>query len=146
VNDGLSAYGVAHHRHMGELDQELSKAAGTTVVASFTPHLVPMNRGMMATIYARGVADDVHRVLSETYHDAPFVHILPLGQVPATRHVVGSNLCRIGVVADRQQGRVILISVLDNLVKGASGQALQIANIMLGFDETTGLTLGPIFP
>ncbi len=146
VNEGFSAYGVAHHRHMGELDQELSLAAGQPVVASFTPHLVPMNRGMMATIYARAEADAVHRALLEAYRDEPFVQVLALGETPATRHVRGSNQCHIGVVADRQDGRVILVSVLDNLVKGASGQAVQIANIMLGLDETSGLMLAPVFP
>lgn len=146
VNDGLSAYGVAHHRHMGEIDQELSLAAGRPVAPSFTPHLVPMSRGMMATIYAAGDADQVHATLRDSYADAPFVRILPLGTYPATQHVRGSNLCHIGVVPDRVPGRVIVISVLDNLVKGASGQAIQNANLMLGLDETAGLALAPIFP
>lgn len=146
VNDGFKAYGVAHHRHMGELDQELSLAAGTPVAPSFTPHLLPMSRGMMATIYASGDADGVHQVLSDTYADAPFVQVLPLGKTPATQHVRGSNLCHIGVVADRAPGRVIIVSVLDNLMKGASGQALQNANLMLGLPETAGLGLAPIFP
>jgi N-acetyl-gamma-glutamyl-phosphate reductase len=146
VNDGFSAYGVAHHRHMGELDQELSVAAGKPVAVTFTPHLVPMSRGMMATIYASGDAAKVHAALNATYTDEPFVHVLPLGKTPSTQHVRGSNLCHIGVVPDRVSGRVILISVLDNLVKGASGQAIQNANIMLGLDETAGLTLAPVFP
>ena len=146
VNDGFKAYGVAHHRHMGELDQELSLAAGTHVAPSFTPHLLPMSRGMMATIYASGDADGVHHVLTDTYADAPFVQVLPLGKTPATQHVRGSNLCHIGVVADRAPGRVIIISVLDNLMKGASGQALQNANLMLGLPETAGLGLAPLFP
>ena len=146
VNEGFSAYGVAHHRHMGELDQELSLAAGQPVLASFTPHLVPMNRGMMATIYAAGDAERVHAVLAETYAGERFVQVLPLGQTPATQHVKGSNLCHIGVVKDRGEGRIILVSVLDNIMKGASGQALQCANIMLGDDEAAGLTLSPIFP
>jgi N-acetyl-gamma-glutamyl-phosphate reductase len=146
VNEGFSAYGVAHHRHMGELDQELSLAAGQPVLASFTPHLVPMNRGMMATIYAAGDAQRVHQVLSATYAQERFVQVLPLGQTPASQHVKGSNLCHIGVVKDRGEGRIILVSVLDNIMKGASGQALQCANIMLGEDEAAGLTLSPIFP
>ncbi|MFZ1727905.1 MAG: N-acetyl-gamma-glutamyl-phosphate reductase [Albidovulum sp.] len=146
VNDGFSAYGVAHHRHMGELDQELSLAAGKLVRASFTPHLLPMSRGMMATIYAAGDADAVHKTLADRYADEPFLQVLPLGQHPSTLHVRGSNQCHIGIVADRTPGRVIIISVLDNLMKGASGQALQNANIMLGIAETAGLTLAPVFP
>lgn len=146
VNDGFSAYGVAHHRHMGELDQELSLAAGRPVTPTFTPHLVPMSRGMMATIYVAGDADRVHATLRDSYADAPFVKVLPFGSYPATQHVRGSNLCHIGVVPDRVPGRAIVISVLDNLVKGASGQAIQNANLMLGLDETAGLTLAPLFP
>ncbi len=146
VNEGFSAYGVAHHRHMGELDQELSLAAGREVVATFTPHLVPMNRGMMATIYLAGEAERVHQVLSETYAGERFVQVLPLGQTPASQHVKGSNLCHIGVVKDRGTGRVIVISVLDNVMKGASGQAVQCANLMLGEDEAAGLDLVPMFP
>ena len=146
VNDGFSAYGVAHHRHMGELDQELSKAAGTDVVPTFTPHLVPMSRGMMATIYVRGEAGAVHDTLTGRYADEPFVHVLPAGQYPGTASTRGANLCRIGVVPDRASGRTIVISVLDNLMKGASGQALQNANLMLGCDETSGLTGTPLVP
>ena len=146
VNDGFSAYGVAHHRHMGELDQELSLAAGKPVTASFTPHLLPMSRGMMATIYAAGDAEAVQKTLADRYAGEPFLQVLPLGQHPSTLHVRGSNQCHIGVVADRVAGRVIIVSVLDNLMKGASGQALQNANIMLGIPETAGLTLSPVFP
>ncbi len=146
VNEGFNAYGVAHHRHMGELDQELSKFAGRPVTPTFTPHLVPMNRGMMATIYVQGAAEDIHASLAGQYADEPFVHVQPMGQMPATRHVRGSNQCRIGVVADRRPGHAIVISVLDNLMKGASGQALQCANIMLGLDEATGLDMAPTFP
>ncbi len=146
ANEGLAAYGVAGHRHMGELDQELSAAAGRPVLAGFTPHLVPMNRGMMATIHVAGDAARVHEVLAERYADEPFLRVLPAGQVPATQHVRGSNRCHIGVVAGREKGRVIIISVLDNLMKGASGQALQCANIMLGLDETAGLLAAPLFP
>lgn len=146
ANEGFNAYGVGHHRHMGELDQELSRAAGRDVVVSFTPHLVPMSRGMQATIYAQGDAARVHETLVSAYAGEPFVQVLPIGQVPRTQHVRGSNLNRIGVVADRQTGRVIVLSVLDNLMKGASGQALQIANIMLGEEESLGLPLVPVFP
>lgn len=146
VNEGFKAYGIGHHRHMGELDQELSKAAGRTVVATFTPHLVPMTRGMQATIYATGDADRARAVLAERFAGEAFVQVLDAGLVPQTQHVRGSNLNRIAVFADRRPGRVIILSVLDNLMKGASGQALQCANIMLGEAETAGLTLSPLFP
>ena len=105
-----------------------------------------MNRGILATIYVRGDADACHAELARRFADEPFVDVVPFGEAPQTRHVRGSNLCRIGVVADRKPGRAILVSVLDNLVKGASGQAMQCANLMLGFDETAGLGLSPMFP
>lgn len=146
VSDGFHAYGVAAHRHMAELDQEFSRAAGRDVICSFTPHLLPQNRGILATIYLSGNAADIHKTLLNQYSSEPFVHVLPLGETPQTRHVRGSNLCRIGVVADRRPGRAIIVSVLDNLMKGASGQAVQNANIMLGLPETMGLEMAPIFP
>lgn len=146
ANEGFKAYGVGGHRHMGELDQELSLAAGQEVVVSFTPHLMPINRGMQATIYAGGDPVAVHDALVAHYVAEPFVDVLPMGQVPQVQHVRGSNLCRIGVVADRGANRVIILSVLDNLMKGASGQAVQNANLMLGLPETEGLTMAPMFP
>ena len=146
VSEGFHAYSVAGHRHMGEIDQELSKAAGRPVTASFTPHLLPQNRGILATTYLKGDAQAIHARLAERFAGEPFVHVLPFGKTPATRHVRGSNHCLIGVVADRQPGRTILISVLDNLVKGASGQAIQNMNLMLGLPETTGLEQLPLFP
>ncbi|MEJ8573741.1 N-acetyl-gamma-glutamyl-phosphate reductase [Microbaculum marinum] len=146
VSEGFHAYSVAAHRHMGEIDQELSKAAGRSVVATFTPHLLPQNRGILATTYLKADAEAVHAHLSKQFAGEPFVHVLPFGKTPATRHVRGSNHCLIGVVADRQQGRTIVISVLDNLVKGASGQAIQNMNLMLGLPETTGLEQLPLFP
>jgi N-acetyl-gamma-glutamyl-phosphate reductase len=150
VSDGMHAYGVGTHRHMGELDQEFSKAAGRSIVPSFTPHLVPMNRGIYATIYVKtapGVgAAGVHRVLADFYHAEPFVHVLPAGQVPQSRFVKGSNMAFIGVVPDRQPDRVIIISATDNLVKGASGQAVQNMNLVLGYPETFGLEQIALFP
>lgn len=146
ANEGFKSYGVGAHRHMGELDQELSLAAGQDVTATFTPHLLPITRGMQATIYASGEAGAVHEVLSARYQGEPFVDVMNLGDVPQVQHVRGSNLCRLGVVADRVPGRVIVLSVLDNLMKGASGQAVQNANLMLGFEETTGLMQAPVFP
>ncbi|MCS0493553.1 N-acetyl-gamma-glutamyl-phosphate reductase [Ancylobacter sp. MQZ15Z-1] len=150
VTDGMHAYGVGSHRHMAELDQEYSKAAGRTVVPSFTPHLIPMSRGIYATIYVKTAAgvgvDGVHRVLADFYRGEPFVHVLPLGQVPQSRFVKGSNMCFIGVIKDRAADRVIVISTTDNLVKGASGQAVQSMNLVLGFPETTGLEQIALFP
>ncbi|MGM0586132.1 MAG: N-acetyl-gamma-glutamyl-phosphate reductase [Pseudomonadota bacterium] len=146
VTEGIDAYNIAKHRHTAEFDQELSRAAGREVVASFTPHLAPMNRGILATIYVKGEAEEVQATLARRYADEPFVHVLEMGQAPETRHVRGSNLCRIGVTPDRQPGRTILVSVIDNLVKGASGQAVQCANLMLGQPETAGLELAPLFP
>jgi N-acetyl-gamma-glutamyl-phosphate reductase len=150
VSEGFHAYGVGHHRHMSELDQEFSKAAGKEVIVSFTPHLVPMNRGLLSTIYVRGrrgkTAQELHEILSKAYEKEPFVHVLPFGKTPQTRHVRGSNMTYIGVVADRIAGRAVVVSVLDNMTKGASGQAVQNMNVMLGFPETTGLEQIALFP
>jgi N-acetyl-gamma-glutamyl-phosphate reductase len=149
VSEGFHAYGVGHHRHMAELDQEFSKAAGRDVIVTFTPHLVPMNRGILSTIYVRGVKvspEDLHAIMSKAYVDEPFVHVLPFGQMPQTRHVRGSNMTFIGVTKDRIPGRAIIGSALDNLVKGASGQAVQNMNLMLGFAETLGLEQVALFP
>jgi N-acetyl-gamma-glutamyl-phosphate reductase len=150
VSDGIHAYGVASHRHTAELDQEMSLAAGRTVTPVFTPHLAPMNRGIYATIYVRGTegftALDLHGLLAARYRDEGFVTVLPLGQVPQSRHVRGSNQVQIGVVPDRIPGRAIVISTLDNLVKGASGQAVQNMNLVLGLPEATGLEQLALFP
>jgi len=149
VSEGFHAYSVGHHRHMAELDQEFSKAAGREVVATFTPHLVPMNRGILSTIYVRGSKaspQDLHALLLKSYSNEPFVHLLPFGALPQTRHVRGSNMTFIGVSADRIVGRAIIGSALDNLTKGASGQAVQNMNLMLGFPETLGLEQVALFP
>jgi N-acetyl-gamma-glutamyl-phosphate reductase len=150
VAEGIHAYGVASHRHAPEIEQGLSEAAGRPVAVTFTPHLVPMNRGILATTYVRLAkgesAAELSRVLAERYAEEPFVQVLPLGSVPATRHVRGSNHCLIGVVADRVPGRAILISAIDNLVKGASGQAVQNMNLMTGLPETLGLEQPALFP
>ena len=150
VSEGFLAYGVGQHRHMSELDQEFSKAAGKEVVVSFTPHLVPMNRGIFSTIYVRGrrgkTAQDLHDILVKQYEKEPFVYVLPFGKMPQSRHVRGSNMTFIGVTADRIAGRAIIISTLDNLSKGASGQAVQNMNIMLGFNEGAGTDQPAMFP
>jgi len=150
VSEGFHAYGVGHHRHMAELDQEFSLAAGRAVTVTFTPHLVPMNRGILSTIYVRGIGgrapQDLHAILTEAYRAETFVHVLPFGEMPQTRHVRGSNMTFIGVAADRIKGRAIIGSALDNLVKGASGQAVQNMNLVLGFPETMGLEQIALFP
>lgn len=146
VSEGYHAYGVGHHRHVSELDQELTKAAGALVMPTFTPHLTPMNRGIYATITAHGDPARVHAVLDARYAEEPFVTVLPMGQVPHSRHVRGSNFTRIGVVADRGGDKVIVLSTLDNLVKGASGQAVQNMNVVCGFAETMGLEQLALFP
>jgi N-acetyl-gamma-glutamyl-phosphate reductase len=150
VSEGIAAYGVANHRHMPEIEQGLARAAGRPVTVSFTPHLMPMNRGILSTIYVRmtgGAAlPDLRRALERAYEGEPFVRVLPDGAMPATHHVRGSNLCLIGLAADRVKGRAIVVSALDNLVKGASGQAVQDMNVMLGLDETAGLAVEPLFP
>jgi N-acetyl-gamma-glutamyl-phosphate reductase len=150
VSEGMHAYGIGHHRHMAELDQEFSKAAGKDVVVSFTPHLIPMNRGIFSTIYVRGrrgkTPEELHAILAEQYAKEPFVYVLPFGKAPQSRHVRGSNMTFIGVVPDRIPGRAIILSTLDNLTKGASGQAVQNANLMLGLAETTGIDQPAMFP
>jgi N-acetyl-gamma-glutamyl-phosphate reductase len=149
VSEGMHAYGVGHHRHMAELDQEFSLAAGREVVVSFTPHLIPMNRGILSTIYVRSAGQspqELHAMLLKHYVNEPFVHVLPFGSMPQTRHVRGSNMTFIGVVKDRIAGRAIIGAALDNLVKGASGQAVQNMNLMLGFPEATGLEQVALFP
>jgi N-acetyl-gamma-glutamyl-phosphate reductase len=149
VSEGFHAYGVGHHRHMSELDQEFSKAAGREVIVSFTPHLVPMNRGILSTIYVRGVGktpEELHALLAQTYAQEPFVEVLSFGQMPQTRHVRGSNMTFIGVAKDRIAGRAIICCALDNLVKGAAGQAVQNMNLMLAFPEAMGLEQVALFP
>ncbi len=147
LSEGFHAYAIGGtHRHLGEFDQELSKVAGREVHVQFTPHLMPTNRGILATAYLKGDAAEIHDVLSKAYADEPFIEVLPFGQGPSTHDVRGSNFCHIGVVADRLEGRTIVLAALDNLTKGSSGQALQNANLMLGESETAGLMMVPLFP
>ncbi len=147
LSEGTHAYGVGGmHRHLAEFDQEFSAIAGRPVQVQFTPHLLPANRGILATVYVKGEARAIHAALSSSYEQEPFLQVLPFGQVPSTRHIRGSNFCHIGVSGDRIPGRAIVIAALDNLTKGSSGQALQNANLMLGEDETSGLMLAPVFP
>ena len=146
VSEGYHAYNVAKHRHLAEFDQEFSRVAGRPVTVTFTPHLLPQNRGILATIYLRGEAEAIHAALASAYKAEPFVVVLPLGEAPAPRHVRGSNFVHLGVIADRRPGRAMVFSTLDNLAKGSSGQALQNANLMLGLPETAGLMAAPLFP
>ncbi len=146
VSEGFTAYNVAKHRHLAEFDQEFTKAAGRPVSVTFTPHLLPQNRGILATIYVRGAGAAIHAAFEAAYRDEPFLVVLPYGQSPATHHVRGSNFVHIGVIPDRTPGRVMVFSTLDNLTKGSSGQALQNANLLLGLDETTGLMAPALFP
>ena len=147
LSEGYHAYAVGGtHRHLGEFDQEFSAVAGRPVKVQFTPHLLPANRGILATCYVKGDAQAIHFALQKAYADEPFIEVLPYGEAPSTRHIRGSNFCHIGVVADRIEGRAIVVAALDNLTKGSSGQALQNANLMLGIEETEGLMMAPLFP
>ena len=150
VAEGIHPYGVAGHRHAPEIEQEVSVAAGRDVLVNFTPHLMPMNRGELLTTYVRlsegKTAADLRACLETRYADEPFVHVAPEGMAPATRHVRGSNHVLLQVYADRLPGRAILVSTLDNLVKGSSGQAIQNINLMFGLPETAGLEQAPLFP
>lgn len=147
LSENAHGYAVGGtHRHLGEFDQEFSAVAGRDVQVQFTPHLIPANRGILATVYVDGDAAVIHDTLAAAYASEPFIMVLPLGDVPAIKHVRASNFCHIGVVADRIAGRTIVIAALDNLTKGSSGQALQNANLMLGLDETAGLMMAPVYP
>jgi N-acetyl-gamma-glutamyl-phosphate reductase len=150
VNEGFMAYKIGTHRHTPEIEQELSLLAGEQVTLSFTPHLVPMNRGILTTSYTRLATEmdtgRLHSLYGELYKNEPFVRVLPLGQFPNVRNVRGSNFCDIGVYADPRTGRAVVVTAIDNLVKGASGQAVQNMNLMMGFEEAEGLKFAGIFP
>ena len=147
VNDSFKAYKVAEHRHNPEIDEILSREAAEPVSVVFVPHLVPMTRGMLTTVYAglqdHVTGDDIRACLNLFYGERPFVRIYPEGILPETLYVKGTNYCDIGFRLDRKNGRVILISTIDNLVKGAAGQAVQNMNILMGIDETSGLSNVP---
>jgi N-acetyl-gamma-glutamyl-phosphate reductase len=149
VNESFKAYKVAAHRHNPEMDAVLSQEAGRPVSITFVPHLVPMTRGMLTTIYASTAQDLKEKQISDCYKDTysrrPFIRLCQDGRLPDTLHVRGTNFCDIGFRLDKRNNRLILISAIDNLVKGAAGQAVQNMNIMLGFDETAGLLHVP-FP
>ena len=150
IAESMYAYGVGKHRHAPEIEQELGLAAGKDMIVNFTPHLIPMTRGEYVTSHvkmANGAnIEDLRNALLKQFKDEPFVRVAPVGAVPDSRWVKGTNACVINVFADRIPGRAIVISTIDNLIKGSGGQAIQNFNVAFGFDETAGLTATPSFP
>ncbi len=150
VNENMKAYGVAAHRHTPEIEEQLGLAAGEEVLVNFTPHLVPMNRGILATEYAsleEGVSGgDIKTIYDKYYQDEKFIRVLEEGACPETKWVEGSNYMDIGFKVDTRTNRVIMMGAIDNLVKGAAGQAVQNMNLMFGLPEDEGLKLVPVFP
>jgi N-acetyl-gamma-glutamyl-phosphate reductase len=149
-NENVLAYGIASHRHTPEIEQELSALCGQPVVVGFTPHLLPLNRGLLTTasvpLTRSASTAELLSVYQEFYAGEPFVRVLPEGERPSTRHVVGSNFCDVTVVSDPRTGRAVCVSALDNLGKGGSANGTQALNIMMGWDERTGLTAPPVYP
>ena len=149
-NENVLAYGIASHRHTPEIEQELSALCGQPVVVGFTPHLLPLNRGLFTTasvpLTRSATTAELLSVYQEFYAGEPFVRVLPEGEKPSTRHVVGSNFCDVTVVSDPRTGRAVCVSALDNLGKGGSANGTQALNIMMGWDERTGLTAPPVYP
>ena len=150
VNENIKAYGVASHRHTPEIEEQLGYASGEKVFLNFTPHLVPMNRGILATAYANlkdGVTEEMVRAAYDKYYaNEKFVRVLDKGVCPQTKWVEGSNYVDVNFVIDKRTNRVIMMGAIDNLVKGAAGQAVQNMNLMFGFKEEEGLELVPMFP
>ena len=150
VADTFKAYGLASHRHTPEIEQELGRIAGRPLTLSFNPHLLPINRGILATIYAKlktdAGLDEIHALYTETYASHPFVRVLPKGELPLLRSVRGTMFCDIAMVKDPRTNRLILVSCIDNLCRGASGQAVAGANLMCGLPLETGLRFAPMVP
>jgi N-acetyl-gamma-glutamyl-phosphate reductase len=148
--EGLHAYSIGNHRHAPEIEQELSHASGSPVLVNFTPHLVPMTRGELVTCHVKlangATVDDVRATLAKRYDGERFIKLAAKGASPDTRWVRGSNLCILAVFSDRIPGRVIVVGVIDNLVKGSGGQAIQNMNVAFGLPESQGLTMEPLFP
>ena len=148
VNESVKAYAIGKHRHIGEIEQELSKASGEKIEVDFTPHLLPINRGIISTIYVKIKPEftiaNLQDCLETKYEDEAFVNVI--AGDPNIKDVSGTNFCTISVQKSRIKGKAIIVSVIDNLCKGASGQAVQNMNILFGFDEKEGLELAPIFP
>ncbi len=147
VNEDFKAYKIASHRHTPEIEEKLSLFAEKEVSLIFTPHLLPLNRGIFTTIYTkfRTSANVIHEFLKDFYKKAIFVEVVERGKIPGLSEVKGTNMCKIGVFEDKKRGWGILVSVIDNLIKGASGQAIQNLNIMFGLPEETGLPRAPLF-
>jgi len=150
VNEGLRAYKIGEHRHMPEIEEVLSDYSGKEINVIFTPHLIPMDRGILSTIYVKltkkTTTAELLNIYTEHYAGEKFVRISPEGVYPSTSHVRGSNFCDIGLRVNPDNNTAVIVSVIDNLVKGASGQAVQNMNLMMGWDETEGLTGPPVFP
>ena len=150
VNEGVKAYKIFEHRHLPEIEQELSEIAQKKVSVTFVPHLIPMDRGILTTLYLvltkRWKAEEVLNTFQEHYQKEPFVRIYPKGKFPNTKDVRGSNYCDIGVKVNEAEDRAVIVTAIDNLVKGASGEAVQNMNIMLGYPETMGLEVLPLSP
>ncbi len=147
VNEDFKAYKIASHRHNPEIEEKLSLFSGKSVKLVFTPHLLPINRGIFSTIYVKFKADieKIYAYLVDFYKDHSFVEVVPIGKIPRISEVRGTNLCKIGIFEDEKRGWGIIISVIDNLIKGASGQALQNFNLMFGFPEDMGLPKSSLF-
>ena len=151
AGDSFKAYGVAGHRHLPEIKERLSIASGGTVGLTFVPHLAPMIRGIHATLYARLISgqqslESIQAKFESRYIDHPFVDVMPLGSHPETRSVRGSNICRIALHQPQGKDTLVILSAIDNLVKGAAGQAIHNMNLMLGLEETAGLDIVPLAP
>ncbi len=150
VADTFKAYNLGKHRHTPEIEQELSRIAGTPITVSFNTHLLPIGRGILSTMYGKLTKDvkleEVHDIYTKTWQSSPWVRVLSMGQLPETRHVRGTMFCDIGLVVDPRTKRLIVVSAIDNLCRGASGQAIANANIMFGLPATTGLILAPLMP
>jgi N-acetyl-gamma-glutamyl-phosphate reductase len=150
VNEGVRAYKIFDHRHLPEIEQELGQLAQKKIIVTFVPHLIPMDRGILTTIYVKlnkkMKTEDVLNTFQEYYRGEPFIRIYPKGKIPNTKDVRGSNYCDIGVIVNESDNRGVVVTAIDNLVKGASGQAVQNMNIMLGYPETMGLDVLPLFP
>jgi N-acetyl-gamma-glutamyl-phosphate reductase len=148
--ENMKAYGIGEHKHIPEIEEEMSKIYSDEIKIFFTPHLVPVKRGILSTIYCdlkdKFNVEDILDLYKRLYQNEEFIKILPLGKFPETKNVVGSNYCHIGIKVDERTSKVIVISAIDNLIKGAAGQAIQNMNIMCGLKENTGLKTPGFFP